>query len=114
MLSQYYPIPQPTVAANILVRRERRPPVPGEVLVHAGQRVEPSDVIAQTTLASEPVILDIAADLGVAPAVAARRLVANVGSQVERDQPLAQRGGEGSRQARSPVSGTFNSFDPAT
>lgn len=114
MLSIYYPIPQPTIANNILVRRERRLPVPGEVQVRAGQRVEPSDVIAQTMIASEPVIIDIAADLGVSPAVAAKRLMVNVGSQVERDQTLAQRGGEGSRQSRSPVTGTFNSFDPST
>src|SRR6185437_1707568 len=110
----YYPIPQPTIATNILVRRERRLPVPGEVQARAGQRVEPSDVIAQTMIASEPVIVDIASDLGLVPAIAAKRLMVNVGSQVERDQPLAQRGGEGSRQSRSPVTGTFNSFDPTT
>ena len=32
-MSLYYPIPQPTIANDILVRRERRLPVPGEVVV---------------------------------------------------------------------------------
>lgn len=114
MLSLYYPIPQPTIASNILVRRERRLPVPGEVLVRAGQRVEPSDVLAQTTLASEPVVIDIAADLGIAPSAVAKRLLVSVGAQVDRDQTLAQRGGSGSRQSRAPVAGTFTAYDPAT
>ncbi len=46
----YYPIPQPTIANNILLRRERRLRVPGEVLVRAGQRVEPSDIVAQSDI----------------------------------------------------------------
>src|SRR5438876_808235 len=56
MLSQYYPIPQPTIATNILVRRERRLPVPGEVLVKAGQR----GVLKVVTVGNdEPVTPDI-------------------------------------------------------
>src|SRR5437868_10569164 len=114
MLSQYYPIPQPTIATNILVRRERRLPVPGEVLVKAGQRVEPSDILAQSTLASEPVKVDIAGDLGVSPAAASKRLAVSVGSQVTQGQALAQKRGIGARESKSPVAGTFSSYDPAS
>lgn len=114
MTSLYYPIPQPTIADNILVRRERRLPVPGEVLVQAGQRVEPSDVLAQSTLAAEPVKVDIATDLDLSPAAAARRLVVSTGARVEQGQLLAQKGGIGARETRSPVAGTFTSYDPAT
>lgn len=113
-MSQYYPIPQPTVATNILVRRERRLPVPGEVAVRAGQRVEPSDVIAQSTLASEPVQVAIAADLDVSPAAAAKRLRVSNGQTVEKGAVLAQKGGIGSRMSRSPVTGTFTGYDAAT
>ncbi|MFL5735401.1 MAG: hypothetical protein ACJ78Q_19755 [Chloroflexia bacterium] len=113
-MSLYYPLPQPTIANNILVRRERRLPVPGEVLVKAGQRVEPSDVLAQSTLAAEPVQVDIATDLGLSGAAAARRLVAGNGARVEQGQVLAQKGGLGSRESRSPVAGTFTGYDPAT
>jgi hypothetical protein len=111
-MSQYYPIPQPTIANNILVRRERRLPVPGEVLVKAGQRVEPTDIIAQSTIASEPVRVDIASALELSPAAAVRRLLVSPGSEVSQGDVLAQRSGAGSRAARSPVTGIFAGYDP--
>src|SRR5512144_53541 len=111
-MSQYYPIPQPTIANNILVRRERRLPVPGEVLVKAGQRVEPNDIIAQSTIASEPVRVDIASALELSPAAAARRLLVSPGTEVAQGDLLAQRSGTGSRSARSPVVGVFAGYDP--
>src|SRR5947209_6403430 len=113
-MSLYYPIPQPTIASNILVRRERRLPVPGQATVRAGQRVEPSEIVAETTLTAAPVRVDIATDLGVHPASVPKRLLANTGAQVERGQVLAQKGGIGTRVSRSPVAGTFTSYDPAT
>ncbi len=113
-MSLYYPIPQPTIAANILLRRERRLPLPGEVLVRTGQRVEPGDLVAQSTLTAEPVPVDIAADLDMSPAAAAKRLVVNIGAQVQEGSPLAQKGGIGSRTSRSPATGVFTSYDPAT
>lgn len=113
-MSLYYPIPQPTIAANILVRRERRLALPGEVLVRAGQRVEPSEVIAHSTLAAEPVTVDIARDLDVSAATATKRLTVSIGAQVERGQIIAQRGGTGSRISRAPVTGALTAYDPAT
>ena len=88
--------------------------MPGQVLVRAGQRVEQSDVVAQTTLTSVPTHVDIAADLGVPPAAVPKRLLVTTGTQVERGQVLAQKGGMGTRTSRSPVTGTFTSLDPAT
>jgi hypothetical protein len=113
-MSLYYPIPQPTIAANILLRRERRLPVPGEVVVKAGQRVEPSDVVAHSTLASEPVKVDIASDLDLSPAATAKRVLVGVGQQVEQGSLLAQKGGLGSRASRSPATGTFSGYDATT
>src|SRR6266568_4627413 len=113
-MSQYYPIPQPTIATNILVRRERRLPVPGEVLVRAGQRVEPSDVIAQSMLTSEPQPVDIAADLDLSPGATARRLLVSPGARVEQGGTLAQKGRAGSRASRSPVAGTFTGYDASS
>jgi hypothetical protein len=113
-MSLYYPIPQPTIANNILVRRERRLPVPGEVMVRAGQRVEPTDVIAQSTLTSEPQKVDIAGDLDMSPAATAKRLLVSPGARVEQGGILAQRAGAGSRASRSPVAGTFTGYDPGT
>ena len=113
-MSIYYPIPQPTIAANILLRRERRLPVPGEVMVRAGARVEPGDVVATSMLKAEPVVVNIAADLDLSPQATARRLLVSPGAQVERGGMLAQRSGRGSRMSRSPISGTFQGYDSAT
>ena len=110
----YYPIPQPTIANNILLRRERRLPVPGDVLVRAGQRVEPSDIVAESNIAPDPTRVDIAAELGLSPAATSKRLRATVGQPVEQGAVLAQRGGIGSRVARAPIAGVFSGFDPAT
>ena len=110
----YYPIPQPTIANNILLRRERRLRVPGEVLVRAGQRVEPSDIVAQSTITPDPVQVNIAAELGLSPAATSKRLRATVGHPIEQGGVLAQRGGIGSRVARAPIAGVFSGFDPAT
>lgn len=89
-------------------------PVPGDVLVRAGQRVEPSDVVAQSTLAAEPVPVHIASDMDMTPQAAAKRLLVSIGQVVERGATLAQKGGFGSRSSRAPVSGTFTGYDPAT
>lgn len=113
-MSQYYPVPQPTIATNILVRRERRLPVPGEVLVRAGQRVEPSDMVAQSTIAAEPISVNIAADIDLSPASATKRLRVTQGQTVERGAVLAQKGGIGSRVSRAPVTGTFTGYDSGT
>jgi hypothetical protein len=113
-MSLYYPIPQPTIATNILVRRERRLPVPGEVTVRAGQRVEPTDIVAQSTLTSDPQTVDIAADIDMSPSATAKRLLVSPGARVEQGTILAQRAGAGSRASRSPVAGTFTGYDPAT
>lgn len=113
-MSLYYPIPQPTIAANILVRRERRLPVPGEVLVRAGQRVEPSDVVAQSTLSLEPVHINVAADLDLSASAASKRMLVNTGALVERGQVIAQRGGFGTRVSRAPVAGVLSNYDPST
>jgi hypothetical protein len=113
-MSQYYPIPQPTIAANILVRRERRLPLPGEVLVRAGQRVDPSDVVAATTIPGEGVRIDVAADLGLPPNAVGRRLRVSPGQPVEAGEVIATRGGVGSREARTHVAGTFTSYDPTS
>src|SRR5215213_2107525 len=110
-MSLYCPIPQPTIAANILVRRERRLPMPGDVQVRAGQRVEPSDVIAQTTLASEQIHVEVAHDLDLSPAAAAKRLRVTAGQHVDQMGVLAQKGGGGSRESRSPLAGTFVGYD---
>ena len=88
--------------------------MPGEVVVRAGQRVEPGDVIAQSTFTSEPQKVDIAGDLDMSPAATAKKLLVSPGVHVEQGDLLAQRAGAGSRGSRSPVAGTFTGYDPVS
>lgn len=88
--------------------------MPGEVLVKAGQRVEPSDVIAQTSIEAEPVGIDIASPLALSPAAVAKRLVVNPGQQVEQGAPVARRGSRSARVSKAPFTGIFNSYDPSS
>ena len=48
-----------------MIRRERTMPVPGKVLVRAGQEVGPTDVIVESNLRPEHILLDVARGLGV-------------------------------------------------
>jgi transcription antitermination factor NusG len=47
------------------IRRERVLPVPGRVLVHTGQKVSATDVIAEARLNNSHVLLDVAGMLGI-------------------------------------------------
>lgn len=50
------------------IRRERVLPVPGRVLVHTGQKVSATDVIAEARLNQTHVLLDVSGMLGTSPA----------------------------------------------
>ncbi len=48
-----------------LVRRERRLPLPGEVLVEKGEQVEPDIIVAQTEyIPGDPYVVDLRSDMG--------------------------------------------------
>lgn len=47
------------------IRRERVLPVPGKVIVHTGQKVSATDVIAEARLSTSHVLLDVAGMLGI-------------------------------------------------
>lgn len=49
------------------IRRERVLPVPGKVLVHTGQKVSATDVIAEARISNSHVLLDVSGMLGLAP-----------------------------------------------
>jgi hypothetical protein len=99
----YYPFElQVTPLAN--VRRERMLPVAGEILVHAGDRVEPIQVVARTNLPGEFHILPVARLLGIPAAKVERHLRVKLGDEVRQGQVIAARG---SHRVRSPISGVI-------
>ena len=69
--------------------RRRLLPVPGEVLVHVGDRVRPSDVVAQASVPGQLQVIDVPEALEVSVRGAGRHIRVAVGQHVEADAVLA-------------------------
>ena len=90
------------------LRRERRLPLVGEVLVEARQRVEATDVLARTFVAEGHRLVDVARGLGLTPEQADAAMLKKDGDEVKAGEPLATRKtllGLWRRSVRSPVAG---------
>ena len=102
----YYPFDtQVTPLTN--VRRERVLPVPGEVLVRAGERVEPTQVVACANLPSDFRILPVARLLGIPAPQVKRYMRVNLGDEVQQGQVIAARRGLLGRSVKSPIAGVL-------
>jgi hypothetical protein len=100
----YYPS-ETQVTPLINVRRERLLPTPGEVLVHIGERVEPTQVVARADLPSEFRILPVARLLGIPASKVKHYLRIKPGNEVRRGQIVARGKGLGARSVKSPMDG---------
>jgi hypothetical protein len=87
------------------IRRERHLPVPGTVMVRAGQRVVPVDVLAEAEPGPRHYFIDIARGLGVSSRQAAQHLVHEVGARVEAGEVIAGPVGISRRTVRAPADG---------
>jgi hypothetical protein len=92
------------------IRRERRLPLPGEVLVNEGQEVRPEDLIAEASLPGKFYLVDIARGLDVDPRDTQHFLVREPGEYLMEDDVIAQIGGAFQRLVRAPLSGRFAAF----
>lgn len=70
--------------------RRRVLPTAGELLVHRGDRVIPSDTVARCSLPGQVRVIDVASALGVDTAKAARQMQVSVGDHLEAGDPLAK------------------------
>ncbi len=93
------------MASTLDIRRKRHLPLPGEVLVGEGDRVNPEDVIAQASLPKEIVMLDIAQGLGVSQDEAHSCIVRASGETLTEGDIIAQRDKPLYRLVRAPVDG---------
>lgn len=87
------------------IRRERLLPISGKVFVRLGQKVKPSDVVAEANLAPEHVLLDVSRGLGVSGQQADALIQYSAGDSVMEDDIIASRSGLARRVVRSPVAG---------
>ncbi len=109
----YYP-PETQVIPLTLIRRERMLPVPGKVLVAAGERVQPTQVIAQADLSGEVRILNVARVLRVPADRAARFIKVKEGDEVRAGALIAARGIFGAARVLAPVDGLVSRIDKDT
>ena len=87
------------------IRRERLLPVPGRVVVRAGQKVSPVDVIAEANFGQEHALVDVARTLGISSEAAHTLVQCKVGDRVSEGQVLAQKSGLIPQAVRAPRTG---------
>jgi len=92
-------------ASIIDIRRPRKLPFPGRVLVSEGDRVNPEDVIAEALMPGRLVMLDVACGLGISLNEVKACLVRNIGDDLEQGDIIAQFDGTLSRLVRTPIDG---------
>jgi hypothetical protein len=105
------------VAAFTVLRRERKLPLAGKVVVEMGRKVEAETVVARTELPGNVQTVNAANMLGVLPEDVADCLTVPVGSAVKKGQPFAEsRSFFGLFRSRcvAPVDGTLESLSAVT
>jgi hypothetical protein len=106
-----------TVTRSAVVRKTRRLPLEGEVLVEVGASVKASDVVARTQLPGKVSLVNVATALGVFPDEVAGKLVVPVGGKVEKGKALARSTslfGLFKHEIPSPIDGTLESVSAVT
>jgi hypothetical protein len=105
------------VTERTQVRRERRLPLKGEVLVKAGDAVSAQTIVARTMLPGNVQTVNLAAALGVEPAEVAARLARPLGSTVAAGEVIASTKalfGLMKSEAKAPVAGVIESVSDVT
>jgi hypothetical protein len=91
-------------AANI--QRERLMPAGGRIIARRGQQVNPIEIVAESILAPQHILLDISRGLGLPPKDADHYIQRRAGDEVGEGDVIAGPVGIGRRVVRSPMSGT--------
>jgi hypothetical protein len=106
-----------TVTRSTVVRKTRRLPLAGEVLVKVGDRVTWSDVVARTQLPGKVHLLNLANTIGVLPDELEQTLRVQPGGAVKKGQLVAEAKsffGLLRSRAVSPIDGTLESVSAIT
>ncbi len=106
-----YPIFQPTLNPLTQITRRRELPFAGEILVRAGQRVEPDDVIGRTLVPVRGQRFRVARVLGIDPGELERSLVLEDGSEVQAGQVVVETRRGRPRVWRAPIAGTLSTAE---
>lgn len=105
------------VTESTTLRRERRLPLKGQVLVQRGQAVTPETVVARTELPGNVQTVNVAAKLAIDPPKVAGTLLKPVGSAVTKGEEIASARslfGLVRNTVTAPVTGTIESISSVT
>jgi len=105
------------VVETAVVRKQRRLPLAGEVLVKKGDQVKAEDIVARAYLPGNVETVNVANRLGMPPEDIPKFMLVQKGDQVEKDQVIAemkQLFGLFSSKASTPVGGTIETVSAIT
>ncbi len=106
-----------TISADSVVRKLRRLPLKGQVLVQEGDPVEPDTVVARTELPGPITTVRVAEQLGVEPREVPKFLLKGIGERVQAGEVIAERKsffGLITIRVTAPITGTIEFFSEAT
>jgi hypothetical protein len=109
----YYP-PETRVLPLTMIRRERVLPMPGKVLVNPGDRVQPSQAVAQAEVSGEVSVVNVAHLLRVPAAKAYKYLKVREGTDVTMNTVIAAKGLTAAGRVKSPANGFVYRIDKST
>jgi len=105
---------EPTIERDAVIRKHRRLPAPGEVLVKKGEEVKEDTVIARGHVRNPEITeLRVAEKLGVDPFNLSGYMLKKTGDAVARDEVIALRRtffGKSTKVCRSPLEGTIEAL----
>ncbi|MBN1917389.1 MAG: hypothetical protein JW889_05730 [Verrucomicrobia bacterium] len=99
-----------TVTSNTIVRKTRKLPIKGTVLVNVGDRVEPDSTVARADLPGDLDQIKVAHMLGANPAEVPGKMLFKLGDRVEQGQVIARTTyffGWFKSEAKAPSTGTI-------
>ncbi|MCS7258717.1 MAG: hypothetical protein NZ601_05090 [candidate division WOR-3 bacterium] len=105
------------VTSRTVVRKERRLPLKGQVLVSKGQKVQGEDIVARTSLPGDVTTVNVAGLLGVPPEDIKMMMVKRVGDEVRKNEVIAQSKGFFGlfkSTVKSPIDGIIESISEIT
>lgn len=105
------------VTEGMIIEKERRLPLEGEVLVEAGTTVKAEDVVAKADLPGNVQLLNVANLLSIAPNEIAEYMLKSIGEVVSKDEIIATTKGLFGlfkSQALSPIDGTIEAVSDVT
>jgi hypothetical protein len=106
-----------TISADTVVRKVRRLPLKGQVLVQVGDSVNPDTVVARTELPGPVTTVRVAERLGVEPRELPKYLLKQAGDKVQAGEIIAERKsffGLFTSRVTSPITGTIDFISEAT